>query len=221
MERYYRDKESHDVFFKCNDEPLNDDVNSLSNGKDLSDTVRGKDAADPVEVPYFKSMFESGFKEGGSGAKKPIRINGVKPKTFQMIIQFMYMGTLPPTSATLYEDGDISADKASWEGLYIAADLYRIDDLRKLALTTIEAKLDSAAAVEFLFRSAYLYAEMREPVVRCIAKEHHTEISKREVREVHKAHAEFSELLGELYDALHEQVASKGCACRVIASPRR
>ncbi|KAF9308515.1 hypothetical protein BG003_010987 [Podila horticola] len=210
MKRYYRDKESPDVFFKCNDEPLDDHANSLSNGKGLSDTIYGKDVADPVEGatigahrfilsqwPYFKSMFESGFKEGGSGAKKPIRIKGVKPKSFQMIIQFIYMGTLPPTAATL------------------------IDDLRKLALTTIEAKLDSAAAVEFLFRSAYLYTELRELVVRYIAKEHHAEISKREVREAHKAHAEFSELQGELYDALHEQVASKGCACRVNASPRR
>ncbi|KAG0352924.1 hypothetical protein BG005_007709 [Podila minutissima] len=227
MDRYFRDKASHDVFFRCDDESSDDD------SKDLYDSDDSKHTANPAEAsilgahrfimsqwPYFKTMFEGGFEEGGSGSKKTIRVKGVKPKTFQPMLQFMYMGTLHSNVATLYDDSTTTDDQASWEGLYIAADRYRIDDLRKLALTTIEAKLDSTEAIDFLFRSAYLYTELREPVIRYIAKEHHTKISKREIREAHKTHPEFTELLGEMYEAFHdlyetsqEFMAKKVCAC--------
>lgn len=166
--------------------------------------------------PYFKIMFESRFKEGGLDAKT-IRVKGVKPQTFQAMIQFMYMGTPKSDIATLYEDNAV--DQVSWEGLYIAADRYRIDDLRKLALATIKSKLGSTAAIDFLFRSAYLYSELRDPVIKYIAKEHHAEISKREIREAHKDHLKFSELLGELHEAFHELMINKGNTTSSPVSP--
>ncbi|KAF9324984.1 hypothetical protein BG006_011503 [Podila minutissima] len=227
MDRYFRDKASHDVFFRFDDGPSDDD------SKDLCDNDDSKDTANAVEGsilgthrsimsqwPYFKTMFKSTFKEGGSGSKKTIRVKYIKPKTFQLMLQFMYMGSLHSTDATLYDDNTTTDDQASWEGLYIAADRYRIDDLRKLALANIEAQLDSTAAIDFLFRSAYLYPELREPVIRYIVKEHHAEILKREIREAHKAHSEFAELLGELYEAFHdlyetsqEMTVKKVCIC--------
>ncbi|KAF9379766.1 hypothetical protein CPB97_008766 [Podila verticillata] len=234
MDRYYRNNASHDVFFSCEDGSFDNSGKGQNNkGQNYDDqnyddqSHIGKSDIDlenktvkPVEAstlgahrfvlsqwPYFKAMFESEFEEGCSGAKT-IRVKGVRLRTFQIMIQFMYMGTLKSDIATLYEDN--AAGQASWEGLYIAADRYRIDDLRKLALTTIERKLDSIAAIDFLFRSAYLYPELRDPVIKYIAKEHHAEISKREVREAHKDHPEFSDLLGELYEAFHELMANKG-----------
>ncbi|KAF9023766.1 hypothetical protein BGZ52_012159 [Haplosporangium bisporale] len=229
MDRYYRNKESHDVFFSCEVGSFvnsdNSQNNKGQNDNDQNHIAKSNidlenEAVKPVEAstlgahrfvlsqwPYFKAMFESEFEEGDSGAKT-IRVKGVRMRTFQIMIQFMYMGTLKSDIAALYEDN--ATDQASWEGLYIAADRYRIDDMRKLALATIERKLDSIAAIDFLFRSAYLYSELRDLVIKYIAKEHHAEISKREVRQAHKDHPEFSELLGELYEAFHELMTYNG-----------
>ncbi|KAG0093582.1 hypothetical protein BGZ93_007825 [Podila epicladia] len=211
MDRYFRDNASHDVFFRCDDGPSDDNSKNLCDNDDRENTanranrsILGAHRFILSQWPYFKTMFESGFEEGSSGSKNTIRVKDVKSKTLRMMFQFMYMGTLLSTDATLYENSTAADDKASWEGLYIAADRYRIDDLRKLALATIEANLDSTAAIEFLFRSAYLYPELRKPVIMYIAKEHHAEISKREVREAHETHPEFTELLGELYEAFHD-----------------
>lgn len=56
-------------------------------------------------------------------------------------------------------------------------------------------------------------------MIKYIAKEHHAEISKREIREAHKDHPEFSELLGELYEAFHELMINKGNATSSPVSP--
>ncbi|KAF9369105.1 hypothetical protein CPC16_004764 [Podila verticillata] len=157
MDRYYRNKESHDVFFSCEVGSFvnsdNSQNNKGQNDNDQNHIAKSNidlenEAVKPVEAstlgahrfvlsqwPYFKAMFESEFEEGGSGAKM-IRVKEVRMRTFQIMIQFMYMGTLKSDIAALYEDN--ATDQASWEGLYIAADRYRIDDMRKLALATIE-----------------------------------------------------------------------------------
>ncbi|KAF8969770.1 hypothetical protein BGZ52_010595, partial [Haplosporangium bisporale] len=80
---------------------------------------------------------------------------------------------------TLFEDDANKDDKASWEGLYIAADRCRIDDLRKLAL-------------------------LKAVVIMYITRELYVDISKKNVRNAHKGHPEFLELLGELYDAYRD-----------------
>lgn len=132
MDRYYRDKASYDVFFRCEVESFGNSDKGQNN-EDLSDEDQShigrsdidleKEVVKPVEAltlgahrfvlsqwPYFKIMFESRFKEGGLDAKT-IRVKGVKPQTFQAMIQFMYMGTPKSDVATLYEDNAV--DQAS------------------------------------------------------------------------------------------------------------
>ncbi|KAF9377622.1 hypothetical protein CPC16_011738 [Podila verticillata] len=101
------------------------------------------------------------------------------------------------------QDGP-KAKGTSYEQLYLAAGRYRIDDLRKLALGWILKCLGKADAVAFLFRTGYLFKELRGPVIRHIAKECHAEVAKKEILKEHKDRPEFCELLSELLDAYHE-----------------
>ncbi|KAG0040700.1 hypothetical protein BGZ82_011238 [Podila clonocystis] len=180
MKRCLKDYASHDVFFHFE--------------SDLATTV-GAHKWVLSQWPYFKAMFESGFKEGGSG-NKTIPIKDVKPSNFKHLLRFIYVGTLEPTTVDLH-DGDTSM--ASWEGIYVAADRYMIDDLRILALAKIEARMKSVAEVDFLFRSAYMYKELRCAVIKYLAKKHYTEISLEQVLDQYKDHREIAELVGELY----------------------
>ncbi|KAF9377623.1 hypothetical protein CPC16_011739 [Podila verticillata] len=151
-----------------------------------------------AQWPYFKSMFSSEFIEGGSGMA-PIRIKDVNAKTFREMIYFMYVGEVESDSVELLKSHDpIQAAKVSWEALYLAADRYQIDDLRKLALNKITGNLKKMETIEFLFRSAYLFEELRTPVIAYIAKVHHSEVAKKKTREKYMDHPEFCELLGEL-----------------------
>lgn len=157
-------------------------------------------------------MFESEFVEGGTGTKT-IQIKDIKLTTFQFMIHFMYMETLASSCTALFKSHDPMETKSSWEEIYVAADRYRIDNLRKLALSVIIKYMGTMATIGFLFRMAYLYKELKEPVIKYIAWKHHSDIAKKHVRHAHKDHPEFSDLLGELYDAYHEMHAEKGCTC--------
>ncbi|KAF9325104.1 hypothetical protein BG006_011388 [Podila minutissima] len=83
--------------------------------------------------PYFRTVLA----EGGSG-KKEIRIKDVNANTFQQTLFFPYDGEFHDPPCQISESTDpVKAKKASWEGLYLAAHRYRIDDLRKQALDEI------------------------------------------------------------------------------------
>ncbi|KAF9386240.1 hypothetical protein CPB97_003922 [Podila verticillata] len=158
-----------------------------------------------AQWPYFKSMFSSEFIEGGSGTG-PIRIKDVNAKTFRVMMYFMYVGEVESGPIELLKSHDpIQAAKVSWEALYLAANRYQIADLRKLALDKITGNLDKMDTIEFLFRSAYLFEELRTPVIAYIAKVRHSEVAKKETREKYMEHPEFCELLGEMYDAYHNR----------------
>lgn len=148
--------------------------------------------------PSFQTMFESEIVEGSTGTK-PIQVKGIKPITFQSMIHFMYMGTLSLSRSALFRSH--------------AADRFRIVKLRKLALSVIFKYMGTTATIDFLFRAAYLYKELKEPVIKCISRTYHSDIAKKRVQYSQKNHPEFSDLLGELYDAYHEMRAEKGCTC--------
>ncbi|KAF9321013.1 hypothetical protein BG003_004042 [Podila horticola] len=180
MKRLLKDKAGHDVFFHFE--------------SDLVTTVAAHKCV-LSQWSYFKTMFESGFEEGGSGIK-PIHIKNVKPSNFKLLLRFIYIGNVESTAADLY---DSDTGRASWEGVYIAADRYMVDDLRTLALVNIEAMLETVAVVDFLFRSAYQYKELRCAVIKYLANRHCTEINLEQVCAQHKDHPELAELVGELY----------------------
>lgn len=153
--------------------------------------------------PYFGTMFSSEFAEGVSG-RTEIRIKDINAKTFKEMLHFLYFGNLPNSSHEVFvSDDPAKAKEASWEGLYLAAHRYRIDDLRRQALDKILERITKGNAVAFLFRSAYLFEELRVPVIQAIATVCHAEIVKKETREKYMDHPEFSELLGDIFEVYH------------------
>ncbi|KAF9304089.1 hypothetical protein BGZ74_002407 [Mortierella antarctica] len=127
-----------------------------------------------AQWPYFKSMFEGGFAESGEGAKQ-IQIKDVKPATFRLMIQFMYMGHLVKEEEpkTVFTDA-----------------LENEEEARGLATEN---------AIPFLFRSAYLYGELRAPVVKYAATSCVSAIASKDFRSNYLTHPEFGALLHELF----------------------
>ncbi|KAG0020243.1 hypothetical protein BGZ82_011646 [Podila clonocystis] len=167
-----------------------------------------------AQWPYFKAMFSSDFVEGSSDLTS-IRIKDVNAKTFKAMTYFIYVGEVESGPVEILKSHDpTQAADVSWEALYLAADRYRIDDLRKLALDKITENLSKMDAIELLFRSAYLFEELRSPVVGYIAKDRHAELAKKEIREKYMDHPEFCELLGEIYDAYHDLCRAALCPCK-------
>lgn len=150
--------------------------------------------------PYFKSMFEGGFAESGEGAKQ-IQIKDVKPATFRLMIQFMYMGYLVKEEEpkTVFTDALENEEEASWEDIYVTAHLYDLEGLCQLAKTSIIRGLATENAIPFLFRSAYLYGELRAPVVKYAATSCVSAIASKDFRSNYLTHPEFGALLHELF----------------------
>ncbi|KAF8926628.1 hypothetical protein BGZ52_005374 [Haplosporangium bisporale] len=91
-------------------------------------------------------------------------------------------------SEMLESDDPTKAKQPTWEGLYLAAHQFRIDDLRKQALDMILGDLADSDVIPFLFRLAYLFEELRDPVIKHITRKCHNEIVK-EVRVNYTAHS--------------------------------
>ncbi|KAG0349700.1 hypothetical protein BG005_010808, partial [Podila minutissima] len=154
--------------------------------------------------PYFRTMFASEMADGRSG-NTDIHVKDSNASSFQKLLFFVYHGELdcPPTEI-LESDDPEKAQMASWGQIYLTALRHRIDDLRKQALDPILRHLDKLDAIAFLFRSAYLFEELRDSVVKHIFQDRHAEIVKKETKDKYKDHPELSELLGELFEAYRD-----------------
>lgn len=216
MEGYHHDTANHDVYFEfkeasnCGDSMLSLTPIDMDDSKSVNITTFGVHKFIPSLWPSFQTMFVSEFVEGGTGTK-PIQVKSIKPTTFQFIIRFMYMGTLSSSRTALFRSHDSKEIKSSWEEIYVAADRFRIDNLRKLALSVIFKYMGATATIGFLFRTAYLHKELKESVIKCISRKCHSDIAKKRVQDSQKNYPEFSDLLGELYDAYHEMRSEKEC----------
>ncbi|KAF9333877.1 hypothetical protein BG006_003030 [Podila minutissima] len=156
-------------------------------------------------------MFSKDLTEGGSG-KTEFRIRDINRSTFLQMLNFLYMGEFDGSPPAILESNNPDmAKESTWEGLYLAVHRYRIDDLRKQALDKILGHLDKSDAVALLFWLAYLFEELRGPVIKHIAQVCHVEIAKKETHNIYKDHLEGSELLVELFDA-HRNLCGNCCA---------
>ncbi|KAF8931466.1 hypothetical protein BGZ52_012500, partial [Haplosporangium bisporale] len=153
-----------------------------------------------AQWPYFKAMFEGGFSESDVDAKQ-VKIKGIKPTTFKQLLRHMYLGDLEkedqPITAFMDELNDEEA--VSWEEIFIAAHRYDLEDLCQLAKTKTVIGLTPMNAVSFLFRSAYLYDELRVPVVKYAATSCASTIASKDFRLKYLDHPEFGALLYELF----------------------
>ncbi|KAF9301601.1 hypothetical protein BGZ74_006512 [Mortierella antarctica] len=150
--------------------------------------------------PYFKTMFEGGFVESSPGEKR-ILIKDVNMQTFKLLLRFMYTGTLPLDAEpkTMYKSF-MTKQEASWEQVFTAAHRYNISELCRWAQEKILAGLTSFMSVDFLFRTGYLYDELRRPVIKYIAKNCGTHIATKTIRDRYKDHPDIVDILGEVFE---------------------
>ncbi|KAF9416963.1 hypothetical protein BGZ94_010065 [Podila epigama] len=160
-----------------------------------------------AQWPYFKAMFESDFAEGGSGHKK-ITVKDTPLAVFNVLLRYMYTETVPADDAVEHMyDNPLNFGNASWELIYLAADRYDIAGLREEAQKRLIANLDSEQAKEFLFRTAYLFQDLRKAVIEYIAKNCGQLFLSTVNQGMFKDHSEYATILGDIYDAyfrLHE-----------------
>ncbi|KAG0355359.1 hypothetical protein BG005_005730 [Podila minutissima] len=215
-EKLYRDSNNHDVFFvfsqssdsrtrESENEGTDADTSGATQGTDTaSETILGAHKLVLSQWPYFRTMFESGFAEGGVGSKN-IRIRDTSPRAFQLLLCFMYTGKIPedikPT--IVFMDPLNTQEEVSWESLYLVAHRYDIQDLCQVSRNNIVANLDTQGTVPFLFRSAHLFEDLREPVINYVANTCGPQIASREIRNKYKDHPDIVDILGELFEQHH------------------
>ncbi|KAF9544145.1 hypothetical protein EC957_012361 [Mortierella hygrophila] len=151
------------------------------------------------QYDYFKTMFSSSFAEGGPGVKR-IKIKDSDIHCFRLLIQFLYLGRLRPWNAptVLTQDCPTVKHQPTWEDVYLIADRYSIAELKEMAGSRIIQGLSGEWAVPFLFRTGYLFEEMRHALVKYVVKNNMDEISHKETQEAYFAHPECTAIFGEI-----------------------
>lgn len=222
LEKLYNDTASQDVFFVFNNAA--EGVGDASTGENVNnekpDTTNESQEPSPAsenasvgaettlgahklvlsQWSYFKAMFEGGYAESGPG-KKRILIKDVNVQTFQLLLRFMYTGTMPLDAQpkNVYKSFMTKQD-VSWEQVFVAAHRYNISELCQWAQEKILAGLASFMTVDFLFRTGYLYDELRGPVIKYIAKNCGIQVATKATRERYRDHPDIVDILGELFE---------------------
>ncbi|KAI8594564.1 hypothetical protein EDD21DRAFT_393382 [Dissophora ornata] len=147
---------------------------------------------------YFKTMFSSSFAEGGPGIKR-IKIQDTDIFCFRLLIEFLYLGRLRRGTLPMVLTEDQAKDHLpTWEDVYLVADRYDVPQLRRMAVDRILLGLDSQWAVDFLFRTAYLFEDLRLPVIRFVVRKSMSSIVNKSVQQTFYDHPECSSVFGEI-----------------------
>ncbi|KAF9196884.1 hypothetical protein BGZ50_005959 [Haplosporangium sp. Z 11] len=154
------------------------------------------------QFDYFKTMFSSSFAEGGPGTKR-ITIKDTDVYCFRLLIEFLYLGQLRPSTTPKELSEEQATDhRPTWEDVYIIADRYNVPELRRLAGSRIVAGLNGTWVVPFLFRTAYLFDELRQPVIKYVVKNKMTQVASKKTQEEYFDHPECSAIFGEIISEL-------------------
>ncbi|KAF9925372.1 hypothetical protein FBU30_004811 [Linnemannia zychae] len=151
------------------------------------------------QYEYFKTMFSSSFAEGGPGVKR-IRIRDSDIDCFRLLIQFLYLGRIRlwNTPSVLTQDCVSLGIQPSWEDVYLIADRYNIPKLKSMASNKITQGLNKEWVVPFLFRTGYLFEDMRQALIKFIVKNCMSEISQKGIQEAYHDHPECTAIFGEI-----------------------
>ncbi|KAG0342235.1 hypothetical protein BG000_006154 [Podila horticola] len=175
LENLYRDKASYDVFFEFKISYDDDTTSDPGDSDDSATTLRPRNRTEMrssrlgahklvlSQWSHFKTKFES-----QSADDNKIKVENVPPKTFRLLLRFMYTGQLrddKKPKVTYSEDILQGIEVVTWEGLFKAANEYNLDELCKLARDNILADLSPEKTIPFLFRTAYLYEMLYDPVI--------------------------------------------------------
>ncbi|KAF9382708.1 hypothetical protein CPB97_006991, partial [Podila verticillata] len=177
------------------------------------DENRGMTQVDPDEAigahrlilcqwPYFKSILEGGFAESGPGEKRFV-IRDVKQSAFQIMLKFMYIGRMPKDISTMAvcTDGVMDEREATLEDLFLVSHRYNVEQLYTQVADKIVSKLDETNCVPFLFRTGYMFDELRKPVMKIAAKTCGSHIATRSIRDSYRDHPDLVDIMGELFEA--------------------
>ncbi|KAF9395913.1 hypothetical protein CPC16_006196 [Podila verticillata] len=95
----------------------------------------------------------------------------------------MHVGRLPQDVDTIVVCTDKLEDEneASLEDLFLVGHRYNVPQLYNEVVSLILQKLDAFYCIAFLFRSAYMFNELREPVIEIVAKARRNQIVKRAI----------------------------------------
>lgn len=108
------------------------------------------------------------------------------------------------------------------EELYLAADRYGVDELKDLLQNPLLRSLDSVNAIPLLFRFAFKFEEIREPVIQLVAKLFSSEIIQKDIRGTYHDHPDLLDIVMDLFEAyleLHPQWswARAGTRCNLAS----
>ncbi|KAG0015045.1 hypothetical protein BGZ81_000123 [Podila clonocystis] len=117
------------------------------------------------------TAFQAKFENQVAGDNK-FKIENMSPKTFQLLLRFMYTGQLREDKKpkVTYIKGQLQGvEVVSWESLFRAAHEFKLGELCKLARDNILADLSPEKTIPFLFRTAFHFEMLRDPVVEYVA----------------------------------------------------
>ncbi|KAF9407123.1 hypothetical protein BGZ94_002814 [Podila epigama] len=120
---------------------------------------------------YFQTMFDGELAKGTAGPARVI-IKDTSMATFKVLLCFVYTGKILDVHApaAVYSDPEMTTmGKSSWEDLFLAANRYDMSELCEFAQKKLIACLDTTTAVPFLFRMAYMFPALRDPVVKFVS----------------------------------------------------
>ncbi|KAG0321593.1 hypothetical protein BGZ99_003808 [Dissophora globulifera] len=156
---------------------------------------------------YFKTMFSSSFAEGGPGVKRVI-IKDTDIHCFRLLIEFLYLGRLRASTYPKILTEDQAVDELpTWEDVYLVADRYDVPALRQMAVVRLLAGLDGSWAVSFLFRTAYLFEDLRPRLIRYVAQHCMAKIVDKKLQKQYFDHPECSSIFGEIMSELWSSVS--------------
>ncbi|KAF9164380.1 hypothetical protein BGX21_008521 [Mortierella sp. AD011] len=173
------------------------------------------------QFDYFKTMFSSSFAEGGPGVKT-IKIKDTDIQCFRLLIEYLYLGRLGLFSVprTLTED-DAKDSLPTWEDVYLIADRYSIVDLRRMAASRILSGLSTTWALPFLFRTAYLFDDLRLPVITFVSQNSMEEIVGKDALAKYYDHPECGSIMADLLAALWKFKAEQPSLTPIVSPTRK
>lgn len=155
--------------------------------------------------PYFKAMFEGEFAESGPGVPR-IVVKDVTVEPFICMLRFMYVGRLLRSIGKLALCADeVKSEKdTSLEDVFLVGHRYDVQELCSQVASLILSRLEAVNCIPFLFRTAYKFHELCEPVMKFVAKTCGSQIAKRSIRDSYRDHPDVIDIRGGLFEAHHE-----------------
>lgn len=92
----------------------------------------------------------------------------------------------------------------SLDELFYVGHRYEVKKMRTQTSAIPLSQLNAENYIPFLFRAAYMFDELRGPVIKIGVKTCGNRIGKWGIHDLYRDHPEYSDIMGELFEAHHE-----------------